>query len=176
MCEITRRGFMVGCSAAIAGLAGSRFNTLAFAQPTADQEVLVVLFLRGGIDGLSMMPPIAGTDRGHYEAARPEPRHSCFRTRCCAAARRTIRPAPDSRTAAGALPERQPGVDPRGRARRSQPQPFRRHGVHGARDSRYQEHTHRMADEAPPVGSRHSCRGHHAFAGHGWESAGIAAW
>lgn len=71
MCEITRRGFMVGCSAAIAGLTGSRFNTLAFAQPTADQEVLVVLFLRGGIDGLSMMPPIAGTDRGHYEAARP---------------------------------------------------------------------------------------------------------
>lgn len=71
MCEITRRGFMVGCSAAIAGLAGSRFNTLAFAQPTADQEVLVVLFLRGGIDGLSLLPPITGADRGYYEAARP---------------------------------------------------------------------------------------------------------
>ncbi|MCP4204824.1 MAG: DUF1501 domain-containing protein [bacterium] len=71
MCEISRRGFMVGCSAAIAGLAGSRFNTLAFAQTPADQEVLLVLFLRGGMDGLTLLPPVAGADRGHYEAARP---------------------------------------------------------------------------------------------------------
>ena len=28
----TRRGFLVGCSTAIASLAGSRFNSLAFAQ------------------------------------------------------------------------------------------------------------------------------------------------
>jgi len=70
-CEISRRGFMVGCSAAIAGLAGSRFNSLAFAQPGGDQEILVVLFLRGGMDGLSFLAPIDGTDRGYYEAARP---------------------------------------------------------------------------------------------------------
>ena len=64
---------MVGCSAAIAGMAGSRFNTLAFAQSggTGANETLVVIFLRGGIDGLSLMPPIGGADRGHYEAARP---------------------------------------------------------------------------------------------------------
>jgi len=71
MCDLTRRGFLVGCSAAIAGLAGSRFNSLAFAQPGGDQEILVVLFLRGGMDGLTLLMPIDGTDRGYYEAARP---------------------------------------------------------------------------------------------------------
>ena len=64
---------MVGCSAAIAGLAGSRFNSLAFADPGAGlADVLVVLFLRGGMDGLTLVPPIGGSDRGHYEAARPQ--------------------------------------------------------------------------------------------------------
>lgn len=73
MCEITRRGFMVGCSAAIAGLAGSRFNSLAFADtPQGAGDVLVVLFLRGGMDGLTLVPPVGGSDRGHYEAARPD--------------------------------------------------------------------------------------------------------
>ena len=73
MCEISRRGFMVGCSTAIAGLAGSRFNSLAFADSGAgSNEVLVVLFLRGGLDGLTLVPPIGGTDRGHYESARPQ--------------------------------------------------------------------------------------------------------
>ena len=72
MCQITRRGFMVGCSTAIASLAGSRFNTLAFAQSGSADEILVVLFLRGGMDGLNFMPPIAGSDRGYYETARPQ--------------------------------------------------------------------------------------------------------
>jgi uncharacterized protein (DUF1501 family) len=67
----TRRGFLVGCSAAIAGLAGSRFNTVAFGDPTENREILVVVFLRGGLDGLSLVPPVDGVDRGHYEAARP---------------------------------------------------------------------------------------------------------
>ena len=43
-------------------IAGSRFNTLAFAQPSPDQEVLLVLFLRGGMDGLTLLPPISGAD------------------------------------------------------------------------------------------------------------------
>ncbi|MEM7482697.1 MAG: DUF1501 domain-containing protein [Acidobacteriota bacterium] len=72
MChDITRRGFLVGCSAGIAGLAGSRFNTVAFGDPGLNQEILVVVFLRGGVDGLSLVPPISGADRGHYQAARP---------------------------------------------------------------------------------------------------------
>ncbi|MCB1033447.1 MAG: DUF1501 domain-containing protein [Acidobacteria bacterium] len=72
MTEITRRGFVAGCSAAIAAMAGSRFNTMAFADPVENQEILVVLFLRGGMDGLNFMPPIGGADRGHYETARPQ--------------------------------------------------------------------------------------------------------
>ncbi len=69
--DVTRRGFLVGCSSAIAGLAGSRFNTLAFADPALNQEILLVIFLRGGMDGLSLVPPIAGPDRGFYQTARP---------------------------------------------------------------------------------------------------------
>jgi len=34
-------------------------------------DCLVVVFLRGGMDGLNLIPPIAGEDRGLYEAARP---------------------------------------------------------------------------------------------------------
>lgn len=69
--KINRRGFLVGCSAAIAGYAGSRFNTVAFGDPSENQEILIVVFLRGGMDGLSLVPPIDGADRGHYVNARP---------------------------------------------------------------------------------------------------------
>ncbi len=72
MTKISRRGFVAGCCGGIAALAGSRCNNLAFADPVSNQETLVVLFLRGGMDGLSFMPPIGGADRGHYEAARPQ--------------------------------------------------------------------------------------------------------
>lgn len=71
MCDITRRGFLVGCSAGVTALAGSRFNTVAFADPALNQEILLVIFLRGGMDGLSLVPPTGGADRGFYEAARP---------------------------------------------------------------------------------------------------------
>ena len=66
-----RRQFICGCSAAVAAFAGSRFNTVAFGDPNTNQDHLVVLFLRGGFDALNAFPPIAGTDRGHYEVARP---------------------------------------------------------------------------------------------------------
>ncbi len=70
--RMTRRGFMVGCSAAIAAMAGARVSHLAFGSPENEpnQEVLVVVFLRGGIDGLSVVAPMEGDDRGYYEAAR----------------------------------------------------------------------------------------------------------
>ncbi len=72
--KATRRGFVVGCSAAVAGLAGSRLTRMAFAEPGAsvNQDILVVVFLRGGLDGLNLVCPVAGPDRGHYEVARPE--------------------------------------------------------------------------------------------------------
>ena len=63
---------MCGCSAAIAALAGSRFNSLVFAgEPSENDEILLVVFLRGGMDGLNLLPPLDGPDRGYYEAARP---------------------------------------------------------------------------------------------------------
>ena len=71
MSETTRRGFITGCSAAVAAYAGTQFNTLAFGEPLGDNEdILVSVFLRGGIDGLNLVLPIGGADRGHYEAAR----------------------------------------------------------------------------------------------------------
>jgi uncharacterized protein (DUF1501 family) len=72
MPQTTRRGFMVGCSAAIAAMAGSRLSFAAFGDPDASREVLVTIFLRGGADLLSLVAPTDGTDRGHYLAARPQ--------------------------------------------------------------------------------------------------------
>jgi uncharacterized protein (DUF1501 family) len=72
---LTRRSFLVGCSAAIAGMAGARLGHIAYAadptQSKPGQDVLVMLFLRGGWDALSVLPPIDGPDRGFYEKARP---------------------------------------------------------------------------------------------------------
>ncbi len=72
MPKVTRRGFMVGCSAAIAAMAGSRLSYVAFGSPEAEpnQDILLVIFLRGGLDGLNVVPVIAGTDRGVYESSR----------------------------------------------------------------------------------------------------------
>ncbi|RME65460.1 MAG: DUF1501 domain-containing protein [Caldilineae bacterium] len=69
---ISRRGFLVGCSAAIAAMAGAKVSHVAFGSPEEEpnQEVLLVVFLRGGMDGLSVVAPLAGDDRGYYEAAR----------------------------------------------------------------------------------------------------------
>lgn len=74
MDNLTRRGFLVGCSAAIAGLAGARLNYAAFGDPAEEpnQNILVTIFLRGGCDALSVITPLAGDDRGHYELARPD--------------------------------------------------------------------------------------------------------
>ena len=71
--SVTRRDFLVGCSAAIAAMAGGRLGMAAFSDPTtaANEEVLVVVFLRGGMDGLNLVPPIGGPDREFYEVARP---------------------------------------------------------------------------------------------------------
>lgn len=68
----TRRGFVVGCSAAIAHLASARFTSVLFAgQPADPADTLVVLYLRGGADGLSIVFPTDGPDRAFYETARP---------------------------------------------------------------------------------------------------------
>lgn len=72
MFQVTRRGFMVGCSTAIAAMAGARLSYVAFGSPEEEpnQNILVAVFLRGGMDGLSAVMPIAGADRGYYETSR----------------------------------------------------------------------------------------------------------
>jgi uncharacterized protein (DUF1501 family) len=71
--KLTRRQFLTGCSSAIAAMAGARLTRLALAAPdapNASQEILVVVFLRGGWDALNVIPVIGGADRGAYETAR----------------------------------------------------------------------------------------------------------
>ncbi len=71
--NITRRQFLVGGSAAIAALAGGRVGSLAFAQDDGNgratdiDEILVLVFLHGGCDGLSLVAPF---DDPHYTKAR----------------------------------------------------------------------------------------------------------
>ncbi len=72
MFQLSRRGFLVGCSTAIAAMAGGRISYTAFGNAEAEpnQEILIVVFLRGGMDGLSAVFPIAGDDRGFYQESR----------------------------------------------------------------------------------------------------------
>jgi uncharacterized protein (DUF1501 family) len=70
--SITRREFLVGCSAAIAAMAAGKVGQLIFADPAhagPSDEILVVVFLRGGCDGLSLLSPY---DDGVYRQARGE--------------------------------------------------------------------------------------------------------
>lgn len=71
MFKPSRRGFMVGCSAAIAAFTGGLTFT-AFGSPADEpnHDILLTVFLRGGMDGLSVVAPIGGADRGYYEANR----------------------------------------------------------------------------------------------------------
>lgn len=73
MAQINRREFLMGCSAAIAAMSGSQLTSVALgaAGDEAGGEVLVVVFLRGGMDVLTAFPPLGGADREAYEAARP---------------------------------------------------------------------------------------------------------
>ena len=72
MTTINRRDFIKGCCAAAAtsGLAPTAFGA-GFDTNAATDNTLVVLFLRGGMDGLSFVPPVGGADRAPYEQARP---------------------------------------------------------------------------------------------------------
>jgi uncharacterized protein (DUF1501 family) len=67
--DISRREFVVGCSAAIAAMTGGWVSNLAFAAPgdTTRRDILVVVFLRGGCDGLSLVAPVNDAD---YVVAR----------------------------------------------------------------------------------------------------------
>ncbi|MEM7800044.1 MAG: DUF1501 domain-containing protein [Chloroflexota bacterium] len=73
MFKSSRRQFLIGCSAAIASMSGSRIRFTAFADPenSTDDHMLVVIFLRGGCDALNMVIPLGDEDRLYYEVKRP---------------------------------------------------------------------------------------------------------
>src|SRR5262245_31520087 len=73
MFKTTRRGFMIGCSAAIASMTGGlSFTAFGAAEAEPNQDIVVVVCLRGGMDGLNVVSPKDGADRGYYESQRPE--------------------------------------------------------------------------------------------------------
>lgn len=68
---MNRREFVVGCSAAVAAMAGSQIESFAFSpEPNAQKDIFVFVFLRGGCDALNLVAPV---DDKYYVAARPAP-------------------------------------------------------------------------------------------------------
>ncbi len=58
----SRREFLMGCSAAIAAMATAKVSQMVFANPRTAQaaptnEIFVLVFLRGGCDGLTLLAP-----------------------------------------------------------------------------------------------------------------------
>ncbi|MGB0133323.1 DUF1501 domain-containing protein [Dokdonella sp.] len=80
MTKLDRRDFLKGCGvAAVAGGSSSRalayFATPDLAPAVATDDTLVVVFLRGAMDGLSLLPPGASSPyRADYMAARSSTR------------------------------------------------------------------------------------------------------
>lgn len=80
MTHIDRRDFLKGCTVATLA-AGASSNALAYFGPpdtspaTATNDTLVVIFLRGAMDGLSLLPPGASSPyRADYDSARVDTR------------------------------------------------------------------------------------------------------
>jgi len=71
--RLDRREFVKGCCATAAiGAAGPSLFFSQEAQAAVNSyDTVVLVFLRGGMDGLNLVPPVAGNDRGFYEEARP---------------------------------------------------------------------------------------------------------
>ncbi len=69
--NVSRRGFLGGLGAGAVALGGASLGVPQAARAGTRIKTLVYVFLRGGTDGLSLVPPIAGADLGHYMDARP---------------------------------------------------------------------------------------------------------
>lgn len=72
--ELDRREFLKGCCAtATVGAVGPALFFGSTAQAAVNSyDTIVHVFLRGGIDGLNLVLPVSGNDRGFYEEARPD--------------------------------------------------------------------------------------------------------
>lgn len=66
--RIPRRKFLQGCCSGIMALTGARIGSLSFAQTPGSNDILVSVFLRGGLDALSLLAPYADSQ---YHDARP---------------------------------------------------------------------------------------------------------
>jgi uncharacterized protein (DUF1501 family) len=66
---MNRREFMIGCSASIATMAGSRISSFGFA-PNEPGEIFIYVFLRGGCDGLNLIGP--ANDPSYISERPPE--------------------------------------------------------------------------------------------------------
>lgn len=73
MGNLTRRTFLKGSVLGLTALGGMRlgFHIGPAHAQWQDGRFLVFVFLRGGMDGLNLVPPIGGPDRAPYEAKRP---------------------------------------------------------------------------------------------------------
>jgi uncharacterized protein (DUF1501 family) len=73
MGNLTRRAFLKGSALCLTALGGLRlgFDTRLARADWSSNRFIVFVFLRGGMDGLSFVAPIAGPDRAPYEARRP---------------------------------------------------------------------------------------------------------
>jgi uncharacterized protein (DUF1501 family) len=60
---MNRREFVAGCSTAIAAMAGSKITSYGFSPViTANGDIFVYIFLRGGCDGLNLVAPVNDPD------------------------------------------------------------------------------------------------------------------
>ncbi|MCK9539896.1 DUF1501 domain-containing protein [Dokdonella sp.] len=73
MGNLTRRAFLKGSALGLTALGGVQlgFRVGAARREWQDERFLVFVFLRGGMDGLNLVPPISGADREAYEQKRP---------------------------------------------------------------------------------------------------------
>lgn len=71
--SLDRREFLKGCGASVAiGALGPSMLFSQDAHAAANTyDTVVMVFLRGGYDGLNLITPISGNDRAFYEEARP---------------------------------------------------------------------------------------------------------
>ncbi|HEY0178528.1 MAG TPA: DUF1501 domain-containing protein [Dokdonella sp.] len=73
MGNVTRRAFIKGSTICVGAVGGLRLGLATRSARAAwtGEHFIVYLFLRGGMDGLGLVAPIAGPDRDAYVAKRP---------------------------------------------------------------------------------------------------------
>ena len=69
MNKINRRKFLQS-TAALGVLSGVKVARAGGSSPS-NQPIIIDLFMRGGMDGLNVVPPYSGPDRAFYESLRP---------------------------------------------------------------------------------------------------------